>query len=337
MYLDSVGGKLEEKIEPGDDKYDSTEDFSPQLLKELEKYAKIIDDTTLKIQNLLVKYHDIVTEEQRAHLQNVEIELVQIKWVRNIGKIQSVLEDSLKKIGAVELEFLKKWAVAEKAKFLAETNKLLQWVGSSERIQTEEEKQKDIGYQLQSLFGKIGNTTKKTEKPVNTGKKVDTNSFIYFKNKRELDIYKKTHQKNDSAIVKAIFSFQFAQAKRLLLKRRLLKQNIAIIENRINNRSISYTKIAHGMDYYINSFFGFISTLATTGLVGLFFYVLVYIVGNTLSEMNIISFGLTDKSPLFLALFSVFVFFITLVRGWKSMIVIIPLLFFIVSFLSINF
>ena len=80
---------------------------------------------------------------------------------------------------------------------------------------------------------------------------MDTNSFIYFKNKRELDIYKKTHQKNDSAIVKAIFLFQFAQAKRLLLKRRLLKQNIAIIENRINNRSISYTKIAHGMDYYI--------------------------------------------------------------------------------------
>lgn len=193
--------------------------------------------------------------------------------MRNIGKIQTVLEDSLKDIGAIEIEILKKGMIKEKAKFLAETNKLLQGVGSSEKIQTEEEKKNTLEYKFQNFFGKIAG--KKEERK--TQNKVDTNSFVFYKNKRELDIYKKTHQKNDMAIIKALFSGKFSVVKRLLLKRRLLLQNIQIIENRIQNRAVSYTKLVHGVDYYINGFFGIISTLATVFSVGLFFYIFVYI------------------------------------------------------------
>ena len=66
MYLESIGQKVEEK--PDILKNEDNEDFSPQLLKEIEKYGKDIDETILKIQNLLVKNHETITEDQKAVL-----------------------------------------------------------------------------------------------------------------------------------------------------------------------------------------------------------------------------------------------------------------------------
>lgn len=55
------------------------ESFSPVLLKELEKYGKIIDETITKIQNLLIKNHAVITEEQKVVLERIEADLVRIK------------------------------------------------------------------------------------------------------------------------------------------------------------------------------------------------------------------------------------------------------------------
>lgn len=336
MYLESIGWKVEEKVEQKNMIDDDATDFSPQLLKELEKYWKIVDDTITKIQNLLIQNHEHITEEQKALLEHIETDLVQIKGVRNVWKMQSTLEESLKKIGAVEVEMLKKGMIAEKQKFLAETNKLLQGVWSSEKIQTEEEKKKDIGYQLGELFGKISAQKTPEEKPKET-QKLDTNSFIYYKNKRELDIYKKAQEKNNKAILSAIFGFKFSSLRRLFLKKRLLSQNIQIIENRISNKVVSYTKIAHGMEYYVDVFFNFINNISILLALALFLYSVSYILLNISLSLHIFSFSLNEKSPLFLALFSVFTFVLSFIRGWKTLIFGAILLFFLFSFLSLNF
>lgn len=77
MYLESIGEKIEEK------KVDNTSDeldrFSPELMKELEKYGKIIEDTTIKIQNLIAKNHEIITPEQKSVLERIEMSLVNIR------------------------------------------------------------------------------------------------------------------------------------------------------------------------------------------------------------------------------------------------------------------
>lgn len=106
MYLQSIGEKIEEKI--ANNNNEEKEQFSPELLKELEKYNKIIEETTIKIQNLILKNHEIITPEQKMLLERTEMNLVSIRGMRNVGKIQSVLEESLKNIGAIEVEILKK-------------------------------------------------------------------------------------------------------------------------------------------------------------------------------------------------------------------------------------
>lgn len=336
MYLESIGKKIDDMAQEKSKVDDEQMELSPQLLKEIEKYSKIIDETTIKIQNLLIKNHDVITVEQKSILERMEVELVQIKWLKNLWKLQSVLEESLKKIGAVEVELLKKGMIAERKKFLSETNKLLQWIGSSEKIQTEEEKKQDIWYQLNSLLGKIS-SSKKTEKSVSEWGKIDTNSFIYFKNKRELDIYKKASEKNNRAILSAIFSFKFSLLRRLILKRRLLKQNIQIIENRLSGKMVSYTKIAHGFGYYVDVFFSGIAGISAILSIGLFFYALLYISLDIFSKFWWIYFSLWDKSPFFLVLVSLLSLVFSFIRGFVSLIILIPIFFGILVFLSNNF
>lgn len=163
------------------------------------------------------------------------------------------------------------------------------------------------------------------------------NSFIYFKNKRELDIYKKKLNATEIDIIKKLLTFQFSKVKKLFLKKKLIAQNIEIIDNRINNRVISYTKILHGMEYHIKNIFDILGVIIDMLVYTIFLYTLAYILLHTLDMMGILSNQFQGKSILFITLFAVTTFFLSYIRGIKSTIIALPMLLFAVYFLSINF
>ena len=156
-----------------------------------------------------------------------------------------IVEEALKKVGETELDLVKNGASQEKQKYLEETNALLKQIGSSERFDTGASGvNQDIGQVITRLFTPKKKEEKAPEvKKAEPQKKVDSNSFIYYKNQRELALYKQNLNKTEMQILKSLLTFQFSQIKRLLLKKRLLVQNITIIDNRLNNRNISYTKV----------------------------------------------------------------------------------------------
>lgn len=162
----------------------------------------------------------------------------------------------------------------EKKKLLDETNALLKQIGSAERMEVQQPGSVDVGKAITNFFTKVSKTKEEPKKQET--KKVDTNSFIYYKNQRELNLYKENLNKNDVQIAKAILTFQFTKLKRLLLKKKLLTQNIQIIDNRIHNRNISYTKIVHGFQYYTDLFIRGVSQITTLFTYALFVYILVY-------------------------------------------------------------
>lgn len=336
MYLKASGRDLEKEKKVEQRKTWEESEFSPELVKELEKFSSITNETLNRVQWILVKYHEIITPEQKSVLEWIELELAQIKTIKNIWKVTQTLESSLKRIGEIELEIIKKWAIAEKAKFLEETNRLLKWIGSNEKIQTQEQKEQAVEYQVKKFFD---NFFKKPEKVVqnSNSKKIDTESFVFYKNQRELEVYKKILEKNDKLLVKAFFSFDFKTFKRLSLKRKLLSQNIQIIDNRIHNRTVSYTKIVHGFKYYTNAFFEFFNTLKTSLIWWLFLYAVVYLVLDVLKILNIVSINFNTKPILFLVIFSLFVAIMSFVRGFKTAIILLPTYIFLVSFLLRNF
>ncbi len=335
LYKASLGENIDEK------KIDRTEDetemlqISPQTLREIEHYSLVWDSTIEKIQNLLLKHHATIPEDKKMEMEKLEHSILQVKGSSNLGKIRTVVEWALRAIWEIELVLVKTGMADEKKKFLEETNSLLKQIGSVERIDTDAKQSIDIGKSITKLFSWLtwwNDIQNKNEK-----KPVDTNSFIYYKNQRELNLYKENLGKNDIQIIKSLLTFQFDEFKRCRLKKRLLLQNIQIIENRISNKNVSYTKIAHGFQYYVDSFLFGIKEFITFGTYILFLYSIVLMWIKILSYFEIISFSLQSKSFLFITIFSVFIFLFSFVRSMKVFSIALFLFILSFSFLSVNF
>ena len=334
LYKASMGENIDErKIEATQDQQD-IQQISPQILREIEHYSLVADSTIEKIQNLLLKYHATIPDEKKLDLEKLEHTLLQNKWSSNLGKIKTVVEAALKNIGEIELELVKTGMVEEKKKFLEETNSLLKQIGSSDQINTTGTESMDIWKSLTKFFSGLSSTEweKKNEK-----KAVDTNSFIYYKNQRELNLYKQSLNKNDILILKNIITFKFNTIKRLLLKKRLLLQNIQIIENRVNNKNVSYTKIVHWFRYYIDTFFSWLKEITDIGIFTLFLYTLVTFFVEILSYFDILTFSYQPKAFLFITIFSVTLFIFSFTRSIIGFLIAFPTFIASIVFLSINF
>ncbi len=335
LYKESIGEDMDEEEELKLQTVDQQElqEISGDVLKEIAKYGVIIDSSIEKIQNLFLKYHETITPEQKVQLENLENQLVQTKGTKNIWRISSTVENGLKIIWETELALLKTGMTEEKQKFLDETNALLKQVGSKTHMESEETKKNSIIYKINNFF-----TPKVTEKAVESNKaKKDVNSFIYFKNKRELDTYKKKLGATDIDIVKSVFTLQFPQLKRLFLKRKLISQNIEIINNRLNNRVVSYTKMVHGFEYYVDNFVKTIEVIVSILTYAVFFYTIAFILFHTLNILGIFSSQIDNKTILFVTMTSVIAFLLTYIRGVISGIILLPAIAVISFFISINF
>lgn len=332
LYKESIGEDVDAQNEAKSKTQDQIDlqEISWEVLREIEKYSKIMDSSIEKIQNLFLKYHETITPEQKQILEDLENTFVQTKSIKNIWKIASTIEHWLKVIWEVELSLLKVGMTEEKQKFLDETNALLKEVWSKDRVESQEKKENSLEYKINNFFVN-------KNKVVDVVEKKDVNSFIYFKNKRELDIYKTKLNSTEIDIFKAFFTLQFAQLRKLILRRKLISQNIEMIDNRLNNRVISYTKIIHGMEYYIDNFYKTITIITNILFFSIFFYTIVYIIldiGNTLS---IFQSQMNNKSILFITLFTLTTFFFSCIQGIKSTIFSLPILLLSIYFLSINF
>lgn len=331
MYKDSVGEDIDE-IKVTKDEMEIQE-ISPEILKQVEQYSMIIDSTIEKIQNLILKYHNTIPLDKKMELEEIEHILLQSKWSSNIGKIKMNVENALKNIWQIELELVKTGKEEEKKKFLQDTNALLKQIWSNDRIETTSTQ--SVWKSISDVFSRFKKKEVIEKKEV---KKVDTNSFIYYKNQRELSTYKEIAEKNDRMIIKSVLFFQWWQLKRLFLKRKLLKQNIQIIDNRIHNRNISYTKIVHGFEYYVDILIKTLEYISRTWAYILFLYIITLLTLQVLSHFNVLEYSFqTNKAILYITIFSVVMFIFSFVRSLPGFIVSLPLIYFVIVFLSLNF
>ena len=137
--------------------------------------------------------------------------------------------------------------------------------------------------------------------------------------------------------MKAILTFQFSKLKRLKLKKKLLSQNIQIIDNRINNKNISYTKIVHGFEYYMDLFISGINQITTIFTYALFVYIVIYITLQVGSYFSLLSYTYQPKAFLFITMFSVITLIFSFVSSMKVLWFAIPVVIANIIFFSINF
>ena len=333
MYKQSMWFDMsEKKIQT--EKESDMEEISPQVLKEIAHYTTIIDSTVEKIQNLFLKYHNTITPEKKRELEDIENVLVQWKWMSNLWRMKNLVENALTVVGRVESDLIKTGTNGEKKKILDETNSLLKQIGSSSRIETHDDASKDIAKSITSFFNSFN---KKEVSKVEQKKKVDTNSFIFYKNLRELNIYKANLNKVVIDILKSIISFDFHQMKRLFLKKKLLEQDIQIIDNRIHNKNISYSRIIKGTKYYTDRFLIIFQKIGDIVLYGLFLYAIVFVTLHSFQKFGWITFTLEARFFLFISLFSFIAFLFSFFRSLFSFFFFGATFIVVFIFLSLNF
>lgn len=127
----------------------------------------------------------------------------------------------------------------EKQGFIDETNDILRKFGSSERVRNPDTDILLKGKRILDEFIQTFSSIKEIKKDA----KKDTQSFVFYKNLRELHIYKQKLSETNRNLFIATLLFQKEKQQRLRLKKRLIIQNIQLIKNRIKNIRFSYSKI----------------------------------------------------------------------------------------------
>ena len=333
MYKQSMGFDTTEKKIQTEKEVDMQE-ISPLMLKEIAHYTTIIDSTIEKIQNLFLKYHNTITPEKKIELENIENTLAQGKGMSNLWRMKILVENALNVIGRVESELIKSGTNGEKRKILDETNALLKQIGSSNRIETENDNKSDITKTITSFFNSFA---KKEVSKVEQKKKVDTNSFIFYKNLRELNIYKSNLNKVVIDILKSIILFDFHQTKRLLLKKKLLEQDIQIIDNRIHNKNISYSRIIKGTRYYTDGFLSIFQKIGDIVLYWLFIYSIIFLILDSFAKLGWMHFSLETTTFLYICIFTHIAFLFSFFRTLLSFLLLGWLFTSSFIFLSLNF
>ncbi len=233
--------KKEEKIEQTTQMQAAYSDISDTFVgKEIQKYYLLIDKIIQKLETIINTYGQYLIPERKIKLQNFIIAFKQLKNTTNIDKLRIISENALIKIGEIELELIQSNKEIEKQDFLNETNELLKKFGSGTKIRNPDT---DIVLKFQRIIKDIYTNFFVTKTEIKEEKKIDTNSFTFYKNLRELNLYKEklTLVKKDLFI--ATILFQKEKATRLSIRKKLIIQNIKLIEKRIKNIKFSYSSI----------------------------------------------------------------------------------------------
>ncbi len=252
---------------------------------------KELESTHALIERVLTKLDPIVTEEvdyklsveRLQKLKTIYNSIVKIKKSTNISKLKEIGELALVKIGIIELEQLEDTRSKNSKELLSQTNKLLKEIGSGKQFK---EKNKDIQYMIRSFFSQFkqsgegasfydflgGKKQKKQE--------IDKESYSFLKTLLLLEKYIEKRKENQKEILKNIvvifFPFWKNEEKRdkILIKRKVINQNIALLKAKKSWSVGSYTAVSKGGKLVLEFLWEMIKDLTKV----LFFVVLFYII-----------------------------------------------------------
>lgn len=320
-----------EKEKPVEKKNEATESTDQDwfLAREVKKYQAIISTVYNKMEVFINTHTEALGEERISKIKELLPVLRQMRQGSNIDKLRIIGEASLIKIWELELELLAINKNLERSQFLKETNTLLRDLWSNRRIWNDfSVARKKISQIFQDIFS--SSEAENTKPPV---QRADTGSFIILKNLRELSLYKERLAVTKKEILRSLF-WNSAKRKRLILKKRLIEQNIQIIESRISKKTFSYTKLAKGIWYYEDVIVFIIKSITDIVLYSLALAILV------LAALSIFNASLSQQLFSIVFVGSILSSFVVIFNGLRSFVGVTlgSWIFFLVSFaLQINF
>lgn len=326
----------EASVPKGPDADPAAHDPTSVLARQVAKYHALIEKIVVKIEFLLARYSEQLWEDRTFRLKELTTQLKQLKNITNPDKLKIVGETALDRIGQLEIELIEKGFITEKKEALGQTNVLLREIGSRKRIILPED---DFVIQIKSFWkGFQENYLSKGVKNVSKAVSPESASgeFLYFKNVRELKAYEAKKSEINHELFRGFLKLKGEKKERLILKRKLVDQNIELLTNRIKNRSVSYVKLKRGASRYSESFFFLCRSLGDFFTYSIFVYALLYSI-----YLPTTSFFTQTEAPhrfIFgLAALSFVALCFKQVRNWTSFSVFSGIAFLFVSAIGVNF
>ncbi len=322
--------KKEDKIEQTTQVQAAYSDISNTFTwKEILRYYLLIDKILQKIENILSTYKEFIQPERKTKLQCFLTTLKQLKNTTNIDKLRIVSESALIKIGEIELELIQWNKTIEKKDFLNETNELLKKFGSWIKIRNPDT---DISLKIKRIIKDIYTDLITKKENIQEEKKIDTQSFIFYKNLRELSLYKEKLHIVQKDLFIATILFQKEKITRLSIRKKLIIQNIQLIEKRIKNVKFSYSSIVKWIEYYTDI------TIFLCKLIGEYILYIIFIYSIFFIYSSLWNFHSFNYSVLFLIVLLLFFSFLTRIIKNNSFIIgYIGIYIFFCIFLQLNF
>jgi len=321
------------------------DESSFHMKKELDETYKLIEFVLKKMRGVIEnsQFYDI-NPLQKEKLKEIYNSIVKIKKSTNISKLKQIWEVALIKIGTLELKKLEEDKTKDSKTLLSETNKLLRQVWSNKQFV---EKNKDISYLLEQTLESLQDiihTIKEFRYLIIPRKEfVDKKSYSYMKTIILLKKYKDKEKQNEKEIQKKIITLFFPfwknkdEKEHLLLKKKVIKQNISLLKAKASWKIYSYTLIKKWYEKISERFFIFLSLLNKTIFFIIICYTFIFVFYSELSYFFNLDFFL-NYLGIFYFLFILLLFFVFYFsRSLFSLIFNIVIFSFIFIFWVVNF
>jgi len=263
-----------------------------QQVEETFYMKKKLDETYVLIGSAIEKFDNIfsnrkifnIDEPTLLKLENIYEKLIHIKSSTNIVKLREIGELALTKIGQIELAALEENKNKQSRDLVSQTNKLLKKIGSNNQfIEQDKDIKKKVSDFFQGIFWKLSLQELKKDFEQKKQKKelIDTKSYSFLKTILLLEKYKEKLKENTAEIQKNIILFcnPFSKSElkeKILLKRKVIKQNISILKAKKSWWIWSYTWVKKGYKKWIEVFFSLLDFISKILFLFIMCYTLVF-------------------------------------------------------------
>ncbi|MDC0505994.1 hypothetical protein OAN96_00185 [Candidatus Gracilibacteria bacterium] len=340
-YYIHLGIKSDKKSDKQEAPKSNLEGF--HMRKDLEETYKLIDFVLKKLEGIMKQYQFYGLDDLGLDkIKNTYNSIVKIKKTTNISKLRETGEKALMKIGSIELRSIERDKNIEQRELLSQTNELLKKIGSNQRFI---EQNKDFKKIAARVFGEISasiDSIKQSFRPAKI-EKIDKGSYSYIKTKLLKQKYKSRGQENTRNIFKNIIVFilPFGKNKELrdslVIKKKVISQNISLLDAKLSGKVYSYVKIIKGYKKIVDFILGLFFYIKDSLFLVIFIYsfaLLLYLVFQGITGTNIV----INFSGLYYFIIAAFIYFVILLsRGVLSLMLNFVFLFFIIIFATVNF
>ncbi len=313
------------------------------MKKELEDTYKLIDFVLKKLENIMKQYQFYGIDDLGLEkIRNTYNSIVKIKKTTNISKLRETGEKALMKIGSIELRSIERDKNTDQRVLLKQTNELLKKIGSNQKFI---EQDKDIKKIVAHVFDEIKISFDGIKQSFKSEKieKLDKGSYSYIKTKLLKQKYKTRQKENTRNIIQnfIVFLLPFGKNKEtrdnLMIKKRVIHQNISLLDAKLSWKIYSYVKIIKGYKKLIEFILGLFFYIKDSLFGVIFIYSSILLLYTTTQSMFTTSLVL-NFSGLYYFIIALFIYFVILLSRWVLTLMLnFVFLFFIIIFATVNF